>query len=419
MKVLLKDVIIVSPEQASQPTDILIDNGFITEIGNSLPVSADTIVKHQNLHASIGWMDCFANFCDPGNEHKETLETGSNASAAGGYTHVMLIPNTNPAVHNKSQVEYIIHRAKDFPVTIYPIGAITKNTDGKELCEMYDIHKSGAVAFSDGLNAVQSSGLLLKALEYIKAINGIIIQLPDDKSIATNGLMNESISSVKVGLPGRPAIAEEILVARDIELLKYTGSKIHFTGISTKRSLEIISKAKKDGLKVSCSVTPYHLLFCDEDLENYDTNLKVNPPLRSKDDMHALREGIKKGTVDFIASHHQPQHWDDKTCEFEYAKYGMTGLESVFGVAGLCGISSTDFIKMQTENIRRIFNIGIPQIKTGAKACITLFDPAIEYIFEEKDIYSRSRNSPYVGKKLKGKSFGIINGDSLFLNEIN
>lgn len=419
MKVLLKDVIISSSSPNTKPTDILIDNGIIVQIEKNINSSADKIIHHKNLHVSVGWMDCFPNFCDPGNEHKETLETGSKAAAAGGYTEVMLIPNSNPAVHNKSQVEYIVQRSKDLPVTIHPIGAITKNAEGKELSEMYDMKNSGAIAFSDGINSLQSSGIMLKALEYIKAIDGIIIQLPDDKNIAPNGLMNEGIISVKSGLPGRPAIAEEVLIARDIELLKYTDSRIHFTGISTKKSLEIILKAKSDGLKVSCSVTPYHLFFTDEDLKDYDTNLKVNPPLRTKDDMLALREGIRSGVIDFIASHHQPQHWDDKTCEFEYAKYGMIGLESVFGVAGICGVNIADFIKMQTENIRKIFNIEFPQIKNGTTANLTLFDPGAEYIFEEENIYSKSRNSPYIAKKLKGKSFGIINGDRLFLNEIN
>jgi dihydroorotase, multifunctional complex type len=417
MKVLLKDVIIASSSSTEQ-SDILIENGIITKISKEINISADKTLQRKNLHISIGWMDCFANFCDPGYEHKETLETGSKAAAAGGYTEVMLIPNTNPAVHNKSQVEYLMQRGKSLPVTIHPIGTITKNVEGKELSEMYDMQNTGAVAFSDGINSVQSSGILLKALEYIKAIDKTIIQLPDDKNISSHGLMNEGMISLQLGLPGKPAIAEEILIARDIELVKYTSSKIHFTGISTKRSLEIISKAKKEGLNVSCSVTPYHLFFNEEDLKSYDTNLKVNPPLRTKQDMLALRKGIKDGSIDFIASHHQPQHWDDKTCEFEYAKNGMIGLESVFGVAGICGISGNEFIKMQAENIRNIFNIEIPAIKTGLKANLTLFDPDAEYIFEEKDILSRSCNSPYIGKKLKGKSFGIINGDQLFLNEI-
>ena len=419
MKVLLKDVIIASSSPNSAFTDILIENGIISKIDKEIKVSADQVIQKENLHVSVGWMDCFANFCDPGNEHKETLETGSQAAAAGGYTEVMLIPNTQPVVHNKSQVEYIVQRSKYLPVTIHPIGAITKNAEGKELSEMYDMHSSGAIAFSDGLNAVQSAGILLKGLEYIKAFDGTIIQLPDDKTISPGGLMNEGVTSIQLGLPGKPAISEEISIARDIELLQYTSSRIHFTGISSAKSLAIISKAKASGLRVSCSVTPYHLFFTEEDLKGYVTNLKVNPPIRTREDRDALREGIKTGTIDFIASHHQPQHWDDKTCEFEYAKYGMIGLESVFGVAGICGITSHEFVKMQTENTRKVFDMELPQIRTGAIANLTLFDPGAEYIFDEKNIYSKSRNSPYVGQKLKGKTFGIINGDKLFLNELN
>lgn len=418
MKVLIKSALIISSANKGKPTDILIENGFITKIDKEINISADKIIEKENLHVSAGWMDCFANFCDPGNEYKETLETGVNAAAAGGFTEVMLVPNTNPVVHNKSQIEYIVQKSKHLPVTIHPIGAITKNAEGKELNEMYDMQNAGALAFSDGTNSLQSSGIMLKALEYIKAFDGTIIQLPDDKNIAPHGLMNEGIVSIKLGLTGKPAISEEILIARDIELLKYSSSKIHFTGVSTKRSLEIIENAKNDGLKVSCSVTPYHLFFCDEDVQNYDTNLKVNPPLRTKEDMLSLREGVKNNIVDFISSHHQPQHWDDKTCEFEYAKYGMIGLENVFGVAGICGIDFRDFVKMQTENIRKIFGLNVLEIKVGAKANLTLFDPEIKYIFKEENIYSKSRNCPYIGKTLKGRTFGIINGDKLFLNEI-
>lgn len=263
MKVLLRNVIITSIAQ-KDPTDILIENGIITAIRLNIEAEADHVIQKKNLHVSIGWMDCFADFCDPGNEHKETLVTGANAAAAGGYTEVMLIPNTNPLGDNKSQVEYLVQRRNSLPVTIHPLGAITKNAEGRELSEMYDMHHSGAVAFSDGINSLQSSGIMLKALEYVKAIDATIIQLPDDKNIAANGLMNEGITSLQLGLQGKPAIAEEILIARDIELLKYTNSKIHFTGVSTKRGLDMIAQAKEQGFKVSCSVTPYHLFFSDE-----------------------------------------------------------------------------------------------------------------------------------------------------------
>ena len=419
MKVLIKNATLLSPSSPfhGKIQDIFIDNGIISKIGNELKMDADTTIEINGLYSSCGWVDCFANFCDPGQEFKETLETGANAAAAGGFTEVMLIPNTQPVVYNKSQVEYLIQKSKSLPVQIFPIGTVTKNAEGKELSEMYDMYNTGAVAFSDGLLPVQSSGILQKALEYILAIDATIIQLPDDKNIGAGGLINEGEISTQLGLPGKPALSEELMIARDIELVRYTNSKIHFTGISTKKSLELIAGAKKENLNVSCSVTPYHLYFCDKDLINYDTNLKVNPPLRTKKDRDALREGIKNGMVDFIASHHQPQDWDHKVCEFEYAKNGMEGLESVFGAAVICGVSPEIFVKMQTENIRTIFNLPIPSIAEGKNANLTLFIPGEEYLFEEKDIFSKCKNNAFVGKKLKGKVIGIINQDKLFLNK--
>jgi dihydroorotase len=419
MKVLIKRATIVSPSSPfhGKSKDIVIKDGIITEIGDDLKDNVDTTVDVNGLHISCGWMDCFANFCDPGQEYKETLESGANAAAAGGFTQVMLIPNTNPVVYNKSQVEYLKQRSKDLPVQILPIGSVTKNAEGKELSEMYDMYNNGAVAFSDGINAVQSAGILQKALEYLLAVDATIIQLPDDKSIGALGLMNEGDTSTKLGLPGKPALSEELMIARDIELARYTGSKIHFTGVSTAKSLKLIADAKKEKLRVTCSVTPYHLFFSDNDLLTYDTNLKVNPPLRTKNDRDVLKTGIQNGTIDFIASHHQPQDWDHKVCEFEYANNGMESLESVFGAARICGVSNEDFIKMQTENIRNIFKIEMPYLDKGASACITLFLPDEEYIFEEKNIFSKSHNNAFIGKKLKGRVIGIINGDKLFLSQ--
>lgn len=419
MKVLLKKVKIHSPSSPLHGTvkDIFIENGLIAAIGNDLSPNADKVIESQGLHVSVGWMDCFANFCDPGQEYKETLETGARAAAAGGFTEVMLIPNTQPFVSNKSQVEYLIQKGKTLPVTIRPIGAITNNTEGKELCEMYDMYNTGAIAFSDGLNPIQSSGILQKALEYLLTIDVPAIQLPDDQSIGRHGLMNEGIVSTRAGLPGKPALSEELMVLRDIELARYTGSKVHFTGISTKKSLELIAAAKAENLPVSCSVTPYHLYFSDEDMTGYNTNLKVNPPLRTPDDREALIKGVTDGVIDFIASHHQPQDYDHKVCEFEYAKYGMESLESVFGALGACGIATDTFIKMQTEKVRHIFNLPVPEIKEGAKASLTFFLPEEEYTFSEKDIFSKCRNNAFIGKTLKGKVIGIFNADQLFLSD--
>ena len=269
MKILIKQAKIVDPSSPfnGQLADILIENGLIAGIGTSIIANADKEISIEGLHVSPGWVDVFANFADPGYEFKETLETGAAAAAAGGYTDVMVIPNTNPVIHNKSGVEYIAQKSKTLPVNIHPIGAITKNTEGKELAEMYDMKSSGAVAFSDGLNCVQSAGLLVKALQYVKAFDGIVIQLPDDKSINPYGLINEGIISTQMGLQGKPILSEELIISRDIKLARYAEAKIHFTGISSKRSVEYIKKGKEDGTSISCSVTPYHLFFSDEDLK--------------------------------------------------------------------------------------------------------------------------------------------------------
>jgi dihydroorotase len=418
MKVLIKSARIICPSSPyhGKTLDIFIENGIISKIDKDLKVNADKTIQADNLHISQGWTDCFASFSDPGYEYKETLQSGAKAAAAGGFTSVAIIPNTNPVIDNKSQVEYITGNSKELPVTIYPIGALTKKAEGKELSEMYDMNQSGAIAFSDGTSPLQSSGIMLKALQYVKAFNGIVIQLPDDRNINPGGLINEGITSTKLGLPGKPAIAEELSIARDIELAKYTDSRIHFTGVSTKRSIDLIAAAKKQGLQVTCSVTPYHLFFHDEDLSSYDTNLKVNPPLRTKEDMVALREAVKNGTVDFIASHHLPHEWDSKTCEFEYAKYGMIGLESMFPVVTSCGITTEMFITMQTNNINTILGITNAGFLEGAQANLTLFDPSLEYTFTEQHLHSKSKNSPFIGKPLKGKVIAVINTNQIILN---
>ncbi len=422
MKVLIKQATIVCPASNfnGQIKDILIENGLISSISDSLTTQADQVIEQANLHISIGWMDVFAHFCDPGFEYRETLETGANAAAKGGFTDVLVLPNTNPAAHNKSQVEYIVQKSRSLPVNILPIGAITKNAEGAELAEMYDMRQSGAAAFSDGLNAIQSSGLLIKALQYVKVFDGTIIQVPDDKSIAANGLMNEGIISTQLGLPGKPAMAEELMVARDIKLARYAGSRLHFTGISTAKSLEYINRAKESGIAITCSVSPYHLFFCDGDLQTYDSNLKVNPPLRTKSDRDAMLKGLLDGAIDCIASHHIPQNYDNKVCEFEYAKNGMIGLESLFGVVwSMVNVqwSIAQMIHTLSVASRSIFGLALPEIKEGAAACLTLFDPTAVYNFDESMIASKSKNSAFVGKELRGKVIGIINKNELVINK--
>lgn len=422
MKVLIKQATIVSHSSPFNglTKDILIADGIINKIGDNIIDKDATAIQQQGLHVSIGWIDIFSHFCDPGFEYRETLETGASAAVAGGFTEVMLLPNTNPAVHNKSQVEYIVQKAKLLPVSIHPVGAVTKNAEGNELAEMYDMQQSGAIAFGDGINAIQNSGLLIKALQYVKTFDGTIIQVPDDKTIAANGLMNEGIVSTQLGLPGKPAMAEELIVARDIKLARYADSRIHFTGITTAKSLEYIKRAKEGGIKVTCSVTPYHLFFSDEDLRTYDTNLKVNPPLRNKENKDALLKGLVDGTVDCIASHHIPYNYDNKVCEFEYAKNGMIGLESLFGVVWSMVNGQWSIDKMvETLSVtpRRIFGLPVPVISEGSVADITLFNPNEEYVFEKTMIASKSKNSAFAGKQLKGKVIGVINKGQVVLNK--
>jgi dihydroorotase len=417
MNVLLQQVTIIAASSAyhKQIKDILIIDGIIKQIANNISPENCDVIKGNDLHVSIGWMDIFADFAEPGNEHRETLESGANAATAGGFTDIMLIPNSNPVVDSKAQVAFLIERAKQLPIHIYPIGAITKNAEGNTLAEMYDMHTSGAVAFSDGIKSIQQAGVLLKALQYVVAKNATIIQIADDKSISDGGLMNEGIESTKLGLLGKPAIAEELMIASNIELLDYTNSKLHITGVSTKKGLDLIIAAKQKGLQITCSITPYHLFFCDEDLSGYDTNLKVNPPLRTSEDKHALQAALRKGVIDCIASHHAPFSWDEKVCEFEYAKNGMITLQTLYGTVNSIVNNTEALVKMLTENNRNIFDITKPTIEEGTKACLTIFEPNTEFIFEENMILSKSKNSAFVGKMMRGKVVGIVNKGRMVL----
>jgi len=420
MKLLIKQACITDPLSSHHGTiqDILIENGLIRDIAPSIFEKADQVIDHQALQVSPGWVDIFSNFADPGYEFKETLETGAAAAAAGGFTDVFLIPDTKPVTDGKSQVEVIRHRNSVLPVTIHAIGAITKNLEGRHLAEMYDMQNSGAVAFSDGLHPVQSSGVLVKALQYIKAFDGVIIQIPDDTSISPNGLIHEGIISTQLGLPGKPMMSEELIIARDIKLARYTDSRIHFTGITSPKSIEYIRRGKDSGIQITCSVTPYHLFFSDESLVDYDTNLKVYPPLRSKIISDQLKQAVIDGTIDCIASHHLPHEYDSKILEFENAKFGMTGLETSYAVVQtlLPDLSAERIYALFGGNARRIFNLDPCVIEKGNACNLTLFDMEFDWTYDLAKTVSKSRNSPFYGIPFKGKAIGIFAKGKLHLN---
>ena len=420
MNILLKQVLINDPHSPhnGQVLDLFIENNRIKQIGTNLSNENATVIHQKGLQVSTGWVDCFAHFGDPGFEFNESFSSGAAAAAAGGFTRVFTLPNTKPVTDNKSLVEYAAGQSKHLPVHIHPLGAITQKTEGKELAEMYDMRNSGAIAFSDGLLPVQSAGLFVKALQYVKAFDGVLIQLPIDRSIGSAGLINEGVVSTQLGLPGLPSIAEISILKRDLDLLKYSGSKIHFTGITTKESLDLIAAAKAAGLKVTCSVTPYHLFFCDEDLQDYNTYLKVNPPLRTRADMMALREGVANGTVDCIASHHFPQDWDHKICEFEYASFGMNALESSFSVVNhlLGQISNERLIELFSLNARNIFGLPTTHIVENEVAELTIYHRNQVTQLAKENIKSNSFNNAFTNIELNGKVYATINNGQLTIN---
>lgn len=412
MNILIKQSKIIDPGSSfnGRIADIHIVNGVIKSIGKDLHPKVAKILDGKGLCVSPGWVDLFADFADPGFEYRETLASGAAAAAAGGFTDVCIVPNTQPAVDQKSVVEYILAKSTNLPVTIHPLGAVTKNAEGKELAEIYDMRKAGAVAFTDGKNAIQSSDIMVKALLYIKPFNGVLIQVPDNKDIQPRGLMNEGITSTKLGLQAKPAIAEELLIMRDLKLAEYAGSRLHLTGITTANSLKLVKEARQKKTAVTVSITPAHLVFSEEDLTTYDTNLKLNPPLRTSSDRRALQKGIADGSIDCIATHHIPYDTDHKVLEFEYAKNGMLGLQTAYAVLNttLPDVAQEHWVHLLAINPRKIVGLKVPVIQEGEKASLTVFDPKQKWELGEKDILSQSKNSAFIGKPFIGKPLGIV-----------
>ncbi len=420
MKILLRQVKIADQHSPfnGQVKDILLQDSVLISIKDHISDTADQIVDIPETIVSLGWVDPFTHFCDPGYEHRETLITGAAAAQKGGFTTVFVVPNTQPVIDNKTQVNYIIQQNNQLPIHVLPIGAISKKIEGKDLAEMIDMHQAGAVASSDGLYPVQSTLLFLKALQYVKTFDGVVIQMPIDKSMGSLGLMNEGITSTQLGLPGIPAIAEELMIARDIELLKYTNSKLHITGVTTAKGISLIEAAKKDGLSITCSVTPYHLYFNETDLSSYDTLLKVYPPLRTIEDQKALLKAVETGVVDCIASHHQPQDWDGKTIEFEYAKAGIASIETSYATINqlLPQLNDEKIANLFSNNARAIFNLPSKSIQEGQAVELTLFNRQDTIKKSKMNSKSKSANSPFWDKALKGKVIGTFSKGLLHLN---
>ncbi len=420
MKILIKKAEIIDKNSVhhQQMKDILIVDGVIAKIDHDIEDDEAQIFEHTNLKLSVGFVDIFTKIGEPGFEQNETLETAAQAAQFGGFTRMFILPNTNPTISTQSQVNYIKEKSKNLPVHIHPVGAISKNTEGKELAEMYDMFNNGAIAFSDGDQPVQSAALFLKALQYVNSFNGILIQQPIEKSFSKLGSMNEGIVSTQLGIQGIPSFAEALMIKRDIELLRYAKGKLHITGVSTANGIRLITEAKKEGLNITCSVAPHHLIFCDEDVMNYETNLKVNPPLRTKKNMMALRNAFQSGMIDCIASHHIPLHADDKDCEFDKASFGMINLQTVFPILSnlFQNALMSQIIDSLSYNARIIFNLPNYKIEVGENAELTLFSTNDEFMLTKENNKSKSSNSAIFNKNLKGKILGTVNKGQLFIN---
>ncbi|MDB5030644.1 dihydroorotase [Mucilaginibacter sp.] len=415
MNLLIKSATIVDPNSSfnNKVADILIKNGTITEIAED--VQADTeVFDAKGKQVSPGFFDLNCNIGELGLETKENLQTGTAAAAAGGFTGIALMPNTQPPVHSKAEVEYLLNRAKGNLVDVYPLGSLSHKREGKDLAEMYDMYLSGAKAFTDGNRPVQDAGLMERALLYTKGFEATIFSYPEDTAIAGKAKVNEGKMSTLLGMKGIPSLAEELMIARDLYLAEYTESNIHFSTISTARSVELIREARKKGLKVTCDVAAHHLVLTDEALAGFDSLYKVKPPLRTQNDVDALIAGLKDNTIDAIVSQHTPHEIEFKDVEFEVAEFGMIGFQTVFSLAIKAGLTIDLIIQKLAINPRNILKLEVPAIVAGQKANLVVFDATAEWPYSKENNRSKSYNSPYIGQNLKGQVLLTCNNNHIF-----
>ena len=399
----------------NKTADILIVDGIIKKIGISLPNPENAEeIERDNLYISQGWFDSSVSFGEPGFEDRETIANGLNAAAKSGFTAIALQPNSYPIIDNQSQINFVKSKAHGFATQLFPIGALTKGSEGKDMAELFDMKNAGAVAFGDYGKSLDNSNLLKIALQYIQDFDGLVIAFAQDSTIKGNGVANEGIVSTRLGLKGIPNLAEELQIARNLFLLEYTGGKLHIPTISTAKSVQLIKEAKAKGLNVTCSVATHYLVLTDSTLEGFDTRYKVLPPLRTEIDRKALIAGILDNTIDMITSDHNPIDIEHKKMEFDLAKDGTIGLESAFG-ALLTVLPLEKVIEKLTAG-KTTFGIEKQSINEGQKANITLFNPEGKSIFTKENILSKSKNSAFMGIEMKGKVYGIYNQGKIVLN---
>ena len=415
-QVILKQVKIIDASSPfhNQIMDLKIENGTITQIEKEISTTPDfKVVEIPNLHISQGWMDSSVSFGEPGYEDRETIENGLKVAAKSGFTAVLLQPNSNPVLDNQAQVRFVLDRAKNQATTLYPIGALTKGSEGTDLAELLDMKNAGAIAFGDYKKALQNANLQKIALQYVQDFDGLVIAFCQDSTLKGTGIANEGEISTKLGMKGIPALAEELHVARNLFLLEYTGGKVHIPTISTQGSIKLIKEAKAKGLQVTCSVAVHNLVLNDEMLMGFDSRYKVLPPLREEATRKALVEAVLDGTIDCITSDHNPLDIEHKKLEFDLAKDGTIGLESAFGA--LQTILPLEVILDKLTFAKTIFQVENASIAIGNKAAISLFTTEENWTFQKENIQSKSKNSAFLAQKMKGKAVGIYNNGQLVI----
>jgi len=408
--------------------DISIVDGRIDQVGASVrPGPKAELIDLKGKIIAPGLIDMHVHLREPGFEHKETIETGCTAAAYGGFTAVCCMPNTNPAIDDESVVRYVHGKGKqvcDGIVDVYPIGAATKGRAGKELAPMAELAHAGAVGFSDDGSPIVSPDIMRRALEYSSMYGIPIIQHAEESSLTHGGCMNEGFTSTRLGMPGIPPVAEELMVSRDIILLRYVPkARYHVAHVSTKQTADLVRKAKKEKLNVTCEVTPHHFTLTDQVVDGFDTSTKMNPPLRTADDVQAMKEALKDGTIDVIATDHAPHTIDEKEVEYTQAPFGIVGLETALGLAVTELVDQKylmwyQLIEKLSSAPRAILSLPPIKIEAGAVANLTLIDPLKEWVVDTTAFHSKSKNSPFHGRKLKGAPIGIVNNGRkmLFVN---